>query len=38
MVIPIGEAGEGHSFLSKAEGMIPLRHQGEQLPLFTRAI
>lgn len=34
----IGEAGEGHSFTSKAEGPIPFRHKGEQLPLFTRVI
>ena len=37
-MIAIGEAGEGHSFTSKAEGQIPFRHKGAALPLFTRVI
>ena len=36
--IPIGEAGEGHSFLAEAVGPISFKHNNEQLPLFSRTI
>ena len=36
--VQIGEAGTGHSFTSQAEGCIPLRMRGKQLPLFTKTI
>jgi len=36
--IRIGEAGQGHSFMSQGEGAIPLRVRGKALPLFARTI
>jgi len=37
-VLTIGEAGQGHSFMSQGEGSIALHARGKQLPLFSRAI
>ena len=37
-VLTIGEAGQGHSFLSQVEGPITLRVKGKDLPLFLRTI
>ena len=34
----IGEAGRGHSFLSEAEGPIPIAAKGKALPLLSRTI
>jgi len=37
-VIRIGEAGKGHAFNSKAEGIISIKTKGNELPLFKKVI
>ena len=37
-VLTIGEAGQGHSFQSQAEGPITLHVRGKVLPLFSRTV
>ena len=34
----IGEAGQGHSFFSEAEGPIAAKSQGKTVPLLSRVI